>query len=110
MRSRGCDTSEAVPRFAECSRYRSRFQVELRAPPAVPQALPGRAAAAGSAATALLGVLIASTGAGLVGSLLLLLAAVGLGLYARHWLAPAGRSRVGARSEDEVHARPFIQL
>jgi alkanesulfonate monooxygenase SsuD/methylene tetrahydromethanopterin reductase-like flavin-dependent oxidoreductase (luciferase family) len=33
---------------------------------------------------------------------LLLLTAVGLGLYARHWLSLAGRSRVGARSEDEV--------
>jgi hypothetical protein len=33
---------------------------------------------------------------------LLLFTAVGLGLYARHWLALAGRSRVGARSEDEV--------
>jgi hypothetical protein len=27
---------------------------------------------------------------------------LGLGLSARHWLALAGRSRVGARSEDEV--------
>ena len=34
---------------------------------------------------------------------LLLVVAFGLGLYARHWLALAGRSRVGARSEDEVH-------
>jgi hypothetical protein len=33
---------------------------------------------------------------------LLFLAALGLGLYARHWLALAGRSRVGARSEDDV--------
>ena len=32
----------------------------------------------------------------------LLLTAVGLGLYARHWLSLARRSRVGARSEDEV--------
>jgi hypothetical protein len=31
-----------------------------------------------------------------------LLAAVALGLYARQWLALAGRSRVGARSEAEV--------
>lgn len=31
-----------------------------------------------------------------------MLAALGLGLYARHWLALAGRSRVGARAEDEV--------
>ena len=33
---------------------------------------------------------------------LLLLTALGLGLYTRHWLALAGHSRVGARSEDEV--------
>jgi Nuclease-related domain len=58
-------------------------------------------AAAGSVATGLLGLLILSAGAALIGSLLLA-AAVGLGLYARHWLELAGRSRVGARSEDEV--------
>lgn len=33
---------------------------------------------------------------------LLLLTALGLGLHARQWLALAGRSRVGARSEDDV--------
>jgi len=33
---------------------------------------------------------------------LLLLAALGLGLCARHWASLAGRSRVGARSEEEV--------
>jgi hypothetical protein len=33
---------------------------------------------------------------------LLFLTAVGLAFYARHWLSLAGRSRVGARSEDEV--------
>jgi Nuclease-related domain len=32
----------------------------------------------------------------------LVLTAVGLGFYARHWLARARRSRVGARSEDAV--------
>jgi hypothetical protein len=58
-------------------------------------------AAAGSVATGLLGLLILSAGAALIGSLLLA-AAVGLGLYARHWLELAGRARVGARSEDEV--------
>jgi Nuclease-related domain len=58
-------------------------------------------AAVGSVATGLLGLLILSEGATLIGSLLLV-AAVGLGLYARHWLELAGRSRVGARSEDEV--------
>lgn len=40
---------------------------------------------------------------------MLLLAAVGLGLDARHWLSLAGRSRVGARSEDEVQ-RALVSL
>jgi hypothetical protein len=35
----------------------------------------------------------------------LLLAAAGLALYARHWLSLARRSRVGARSEGEVRRR-----
>ena len=48
---------------------------------------------------ALLG--LALGGAAALGGLLLLMA-VGLGLHARHWLSLAGRSRVGARSEDEV--------
>ena len=47
------------------------------------------------------GLVVASAGAAAFGGLLLL-TAVGLGLYARHWLSLAGRSRVGARSEDEV--------
>ena len=55
----------------------------------------------GSVVAALLGIVIASTGAAELASTPLL-TAVGLGLYARHWLALAGRSRVGARSEDEV--------
>jgi hypothetical protein len=59
-------------------------------------------AAAFSAAAAILGLLLASAGAAALGGLLLL-ATVGLALYARHWLSLAGRSRVGARSEDEVH-------
>jgi hypothetical protein len=60
-------------------------------------------AAAGSAAAALLGLGVASRGTAPLAWLLLLIA-VGLGLYARHWLALAlaGRSRVGARSGDEV--------
>jgi hypothetical protein len=56
---------------------------------------------AGCAAAAMLGLLAASAGAATLGALLLL-AAVALGMYARRWLALAGRSRVGARSEDEV--------
>jgi Nuclease-related domain len=59
-------------------------------------------AALGSAGAALLGLVIASAGAAVLAGLLLL-AALGLGLHARHWLLLAGRSRVGARSEDEVH-------
>jgi hypothetical protein len=58
-------------------------------------------AALGSIIAALLGLVIASAGATALAGLLLL-AAVGLGLRARHWLSLAGRSRVGARSEDEV--------
>ncbi len=56
----------------------------------------------GSVTAALFGLVVASAGAAALGGLLLL-SAVGLGLYARHWLSLAGRSRVGANSEDEVH-------
>ena len=55
----------------------------------------------GSVIVALFGLVVASAGAATLAGLLLLTAA-GLGLYARHWLSLAGRSRVGARSEDEV--------
>jgi Aldo/keto reductase family/Nuclease-related domain len=58
-------------------------------------------AAPGSATAALLGLVAGSAGAAPLAGLLLLIA-VGLGLYARHWLLLAGRSRVGARSEDQV--------
>jgi hypothetical protein len=61
-------------------------------------------AAAGSAAAALLGLGIAGTEA-LTAAAVLLLAAVALALRARHWLALAWRSGVGARSEDEVRRR-----
>jgi hypothetical protein len=58
-------------------------------------------AALGSVIAALLGLAVASAGAvAFAGPLLLM--AVGFGLYARHWLSLAGRSRVGAHSEDEV--------
>jgi hypothetical protein len=59
-------------------------------------------AAAGSAAAVLLALVVGGARAWLLEGLLLVVA-FGLGLYARHWLALAGRSRVGARSEDEVH-------
>jgi hypothetical protein len=63
----------------------------------------GRAAATGAGATAAaaLAVIAASLGA-LWLTLLLLLLAVALGGYARHWARLAGRSRVGARSEEQV--------
>jgi Holliday junction resolvase-like predicted endonuclease len=60
----------------------------------------GKAALASTVA-ALLGLVGASAGAAPLAGLLVL-TSVGLGLYARHWLSLAGRSRVGARSEDEV--------
>jgi hypothetical protein len=59
-------------------------------------------AAVGSAAAVLLALVVGGARAWPLAGLLLLIA-FGLGLYARHWLALAGRSRVGARSEDEVH-------
>ena len=65
-------------------------------------------AAVGSVVAGLLGLVVASAGATALGGLLLL-TAVGLGFYARHWLSLAGRSRVGARSEDEVQ-RALAQL
>ena len=58
-------------------------------------------AALGGIVAALFGLAVVIAGAAALGGLLLLMA-VGLGLYARHWLSLAGRSRVGARSEDEV--------
>ena len=58
-------------------------------------------AALGSVIVTLLGLVILSTGAAALAGLLFL-SAVGLGSYAGHWLSLASRSRVGARSEDEV--------
>ena len=58
-------------------------------------------AALGSAVLALLGLAVAAAGSAPIAGLLLVMA-VGLGINARHWLSLAGRSRVGARSEDEV--------
>jgi Nuclease-related domain len=50
---------------------------------------------------AVLGLGAASIGAGLLAAVLLV-GAVGLGLYARRWFSLGNRSRVGARSEDAV--------
>jgi hypothetical protein len=58
-------------------------------------------AGVGSVIAALSGLVTASARAAELAGLLLL-AALGLGLYARHWLWLAGRSRVGAQAEDEV--------
>ena len=57
--------------------------------------------ALGSVVVGLLGFAVAIVGAAALGGLLVL-AAVGLGFYARHWLSLARRSRAGARSEDAV--------
>jgi hypothetical protein len=65
-------------------------------------------AAAGCVAAAMLGLGVASSGTLAVGGVLLLIA-VALGLYAGHWLSLAGRSRVGARSEDEAQ-RVLLRL
>ncbi|HET7049055.1 MAG TPA: NERD domain-containing protein [Solirubrobacteraceae bacterium] len=58
-------------------------------------------AAVASTAAALLGLALAGAGAATAAAVSLL-AAVALGLHARQWLALAGRSRGGARSEAEV--------
>ena len=58
-------------------------------------------AAIASGATVLLAVTVANAGAVSAAGLLLTLG-LGLGLYARHWLVLAQRSRIGARSEDDV--------
>jgi hypothetical protein len=58
-------------------------------------------AAMASGASVLLALAVACPGAVSAAGAILVLA-LGLGLYARHWLSLAERSRVGARSEDEV--------
>jgi hypothetical protein len=58
-------------------------------------------AAAGSVAAATLAMVVGGAGAVPLAGVLLL-TAFGLGIYARHWLSHAGRSRVGAGSEDDV--------
>jgi hypothetical protein len=59
------------------------------------------ATAMASAAAVMLALIAASAGA-LSAAGTLLVVALGFGLYARHGLSLAGRSGVGARSEDEV--------
>ncbi|MBV8941038.1 MAG: hypothetical protein JO240_04855 [Solirubrobacterales bacterium] len=54
-----------------------------------------------SATAALLAFVAVTLGAGSLGSVFILGSAA-LAFYARHWLVLAGRSRVGAGSEEEV--------
>ena len=61
-----------------------------------------------SAGTGLLALAAIGVGAISAAGVLLVLA-LGSGLYARHWISLAGRSRVGARSEDEVR-RALVHL
>jgi hypothetical protein len=65
-----------------------------------------RAATAAVASGARVKLALAAAGAGAVSAACaILVLALGPGLYARHWLSLAERSRVGARSEDEVRRR-----
>lgn len=66
------------------------------------------ASAVASGASVLLAVAVAGAGAVSAAGAILVLA-LGLGLSARHWLQLAGRSAVGARSEDEVR-RALVPL
>jgi hypothetical protein len=65
-----------------------------------------RISRAAEAALLAVGLGVLGLGAASIGARLLaaglLVGAVGLVLYARHWFSLAGRSRVGARSEDAV--------
>jgi hypothetical protein len=58
-------------------------------------------AATGSIAAVLLALALASAGVLWVAAILAFVA-VGSAFYGRHWLSLASRSRIGARSEDEV--------
>ena len=58
-------------------------------------------AAMASGASVLLALAVAGAGAVSAAGAILVLA-LGFGIYARHWLSLAERSRVGARSEDDV--------
>jgi Holliday junction resolvase-like predicted endonuclease len=70
-----------------------------------------RAAGAGAGASAITAAGLTAGLAGLTAAaVVLLLTAGAVGLYARHWARLAGRSRVGARSEDQVrHALATLQ-
>jgi hypothetical protein len=74
---------------------------ELSPPAAIRRFRRAAAAAASGLTAGALAVLAAGADAPRV-SAVLLLTTIGLLIYARHWLVLAGRSRLGARSEDEV--------
>jgi hypothetical protein len=62
-----------------------------------------RAATATAASVAAVVFALAAARAGaLSAAAVLFLIAVGCGVYARRWVSLAGRSRIGARAEDEV--------
>ena len=61
-------------------------------------------AAVGSVVAGLVGLVVASAGAAALGGLLLL-TGVGLGLYVRHWLSLAGRSRVAEANHSATRAK-----
>ena len=66
----------------------------------------GRAVATGAGGLLAAGGALLAVAQGALGiTLVLLLAAVSLGAYARHWSRLAARSRVGARSEEQRTAR-----
>ena len=60
------------------------------------------AAAAMASGTALLSALVFASAGAVSAAGVMLALAIGLGLCARHWLSLADRSRIGARSEDQV--------
>jgi Nuclease-related domain len=60
------------------------------------------AAAAMASGTALLSALVFASAGAVSAAGVILALAIGLGVDARHWLSLADRSRIGARSEDEV--------
>jgi hypothetical protein len=63
----------------------------------------GRAATTGAGAVVVAALALAAMSLGTLSlTLVLLLLAVALGAYACHWARLAGRSRVGARSEEQV--------
>jgi hypothetical protein len=83
--------------------YRPRWSAPVELPRRQQYRRLSRAAAAAMASgTALLSALVFASAGAVSAAGVMLALAIGLGLYARHWLSLADRSRIGARSEDEV--------